>query len=342
MSNSNHIKFLLLLLLFALLSFLSLKMGSINISLPELAHVLLNSEMESASSMVIYDIRMPRLLASLFAGMAISVAGLLMQTAFQNPLAGPYVLGISSGAGLGVAVVVLGAEFLGWGYISLHNSLFSIIFGSLSGSAFVLILVFLVASRIKSITTLLILGILFSGATSSLVNILQFFADSSNVKIYAIWTMGNLGGLNLPQAMLMSLLILVAIGVSIGGLRFFDAYMLGEMQARTLGVPVKPTRFLLLGLAGYLTAIVTAFLGPVAFLGIAVPHIARTLFNSFSHRVILPASALIGANILIFSDIVSRLPGSAYTIPLNSVTSLIGIPVVVWLLLSKKRINFGD
>ncbi len=342
MSKGKHSKFLLLIILFMLLSFLSLKLGSINVSLRELIHALSTSEADSPLHTVIYDIRMPRLLASLFAGIAISVAGLLMQTAFQNPLAGPYVLGISSGAGLGVAIVVLGAEFLGLGFISLQNSLFSIVLASLSGSAFVLLLVFIVASKIKSITTLLILGILFSGATSSLVNILQFFADSSNVKIYAIWTMGNLGGLDLRQSMLMSLLILVAMILSIGGLRFFDAYMLGEMQARTLGVPVKQTRFLLLGLAGYLTAIVTAFLGPVAFIGIAVPHIARTFFNSFSHRIVLPASALIGANLLIFSDIISRLPGSAFTIPLNSVTSLIGIPVVVWLLLSKKNIHFGE
>ncbi|MCK5537825.1 MAG: iron ABC transporter permease [Bacteroidales bacterium] len=337
---SNSVKFIILFVILFIFGFLSLKLGSVDISLTQVFSAFFSDFYDKSVAIILFEIRLPRLISALFAGAAISISGLLMQTTFQNPLAGPYVLGISSGAGLGVAFVMLGAEFFGLGIMSLNSAMLPIIIGALIGSAFVLSIVLMVAKKVKSLTTLLILGILFSGAASSIVNILQYFAEASNVKTYAIWSMGNLGGISLNQSFMFAILITFALIFVFAGLRNFDAFMLGEIQAQSLGIHVVRTRLFILVLAGFLAAIVTAFIGPIAFIGIAVPHIARTFFSSFSHRIIVPATILIGANIMIISDIISRIPGSIYIIPINSITSLIGIPIVVWLLISKKQINF--
>jgi iron complex transport system permease protein len=338
--KKNAFLFLLLLGIFFFSAFFSLKLGSVSYSFYDFYRAFREPLQHKDLIFILMNIRLPRLIAALVAGAALSISGLLMQTTFQNALAGPYVLGISSGAGLGVAIIMLGAEILGLKLFSQSHSMFAILFGALLGAAFVMFIILLLARRIKSLPTLLIVGILFSGVTASLINILQYFAEASNVKTYAIWSMGNLGGITLTQSIWFALLAAVLILFVYGGFRNFDAFLLGENEALNLGVSVKRTRLFLLLLASSLAAFVTAFVGPIAFVGIAVPHLARTLFNSFSHRIIVPATLLIGANVLVVSDIISRLPGSMFIIPINAITSLIGIPVVIWLLMGNKQINF--
>ncbi len=328
--------FLLLALLLIVLFILDLLTGSVSISPSELLLVL-TGKGDTGLLTVLYEFRLPRALTAVLAGMALSVSGLQMQTVFQNPLAGPYVLGISSGASLGVAILVLGLSSAVTAGISLIFNSWAIVAAAWLGSGLVLILIMMVSVRVKDIMTVLILGIMFASAVSAIVSILQYFSNESMLKSFVIWTMGSLGNLSWQQLNVLIFSVIAGLILSVLTTKMLNALLLGEDHASSIGLKVKTARMLIFISTSILAGSVTAFCGPLAFIGIAVPHICRLIFATSSHNYLLPASMLLGAIVLLLSDIISQMPGGGKVLPVNSVTALIGIPVLIWIIIKRNK-----
>jgi iron complex transport system permease protein len=254
-----------------------------------------------------------------------------MQTLFRNPLAGPYVLGISSGASFGAALVVLGTGATGL------MGAWSLAFAAWMGAGMVMLLLLFVSFRIKDGLTILILGIMFSSGLAAIISIMQYFSRADALKSFVIWSMGSLGNLTGSQLATMTLAIVPLLLVTMGYAKVLNGLMLGEEYAVTMGVRIRRTRSIIFATTSILAGTVTAFCGPIGFIGIAVPHIARFLFRRSDHRILLPATMVTGMVILVLSDIISQLPGTDRVLPINAVTSLIGIPVVIWLVLTNRK-----
>jgi len=284
---------------------------------------------------IVMQFRLPKALTAILAGAAMSVSGLLMQTLFRNPLAGPDVLGVSSGAGLGVALTLLtltplislpaGSPLTGWG----------LILAAWGGAGIVMMIIMVVSTRMRDIMTVLIVGLLLASAISAVVSLLQYFSNEARLRTYVIWTMGNLGNISYPQIRALALATTAGMAISILMVKPLNAMLMGETFSRTIGVRMERTRIILLAAASILAGSVTAFCGPLAFIGVAVPHIARLLLGTTDHRTLMPGVALCGAVVLLLSDLISSLPGGGHIIPVNTVTSLIGIPVVLWIILGR-------
>ena len=271
------------------------------------------------------------------AGMALSISGLQMQTIFRNPLAGPYVLGISAGASLGVAILVLGfSSVFALGLFTISGS-WALIVVAWLGSAIVLFLILAVSARIKDILTILILGMLFGSAASALVNILQYFSNESMLKSFVIWTMGSLGSVTSSQLNVLIPSVLFGLALSFLSVKSLDVMLLGEQYAKSMGLRIRNVRFLVFTSTSILAGSITAFCGPIGFIGIAVPHIGRLLFKTARHKILIPSSLLIGSIVMLLSDIVSQMPGSDSTLPINSVTAMVGIPIIIWIILKNRK-----
>jgi iron complex transport system permease protein len=281
--------------------------------------------------------RLPKAITSLLVGIALSISGLQMQTLFRNPMAGPYVLGLSSGASLGVAFVILGFSsnltpdsIRGFGN-------WAIAAASWAGAGSVMILVMIISSRVKNIMTVLILGIMLASAISAVVSIMQYFSNETMLKTYIIWTMGSLGNLTSSQLNVMILSVAAGIILSLISVKMLNALLLGEEYARSIGLDIKLSRIIIMAGTSILAGTITAFCGPIGFIGIAVPHLARIIFRTSDHKILIPATILTGAVIMLVSDMISQLPGSDNVLPVNSVTALIGIPVVIWVILRDQK-----
>ena len=289
--------------------------------------------------LIVTQFRLPKAFTALFAGAAMSVSGLIMQTLFRNPLAGPDVLGISSGAGLGVALSVL--AFSPLFSITADNASggWSLILSACVGAGIVMMIILAVSMRMQDIMTVLIVGLLLASAISAVVSLMQYFSNETALRTYVIWTMGNLGNISWQQ--LRALAITSTAGMSMAFLlvKPLNAMLMGETFSRTVGVRMRRTRVMLLVAASVLAGGVTAFCGPLAFIGVAVPHIARLLLGTADHRILVPGVAMTGAATLLLSDIISTAPGGGHIIPVNTVTSLIGIPVVLWIILGRRGIG---
>lgn len=318
-------------ILFAILSLLTaalftadLLVGSVAVAPREIWAALTGGACDPALRDIILKIRLLKAVTALFAGAALAASGLQMQTLFRNPLAGPYVLGISSGAGLGVALFLLGAPLLG---VSAHSFVQSLGIAGAAwlGAALVLFIVMAVSRRIKDIMVILILGMMFGSGVSSVVEILQYLSSEAALKSFVIWTMGSLGDVTGANLALMLPVITVGLVLSVAVIKPLNLLLLGENYARTMGLNVQRTRTLLFLSTVLLAGTVTAFCGPVGFIGLAVPHLARMLFASADHRVLMPASMLSGAALLLVCDLISKL----LALPINTVTALMGIPVVI-------------
>lgn len=314
--------------------------GNVDIS-PEQIWALFTGEGEAGSAVwnIVWQYRLPKALTALLCGAALSVSGLLMQTLFRNPLAGPYVLGISSGAGLGVAVIVLATQYVtlpavfmsgGWG-----QTLAAII-----GAAFVMFLVLFTSTKINDTVSLLIVGMMFGSIAGAAVNVLQSLSNPDALKIYVVWTMGSLSSVTWEYMAVMAPLILVSIFVTLLMPKRLNALLLGENYAKGLGVSVFATRFMIIVITCLLAGASTAFTGPIAFIGVAVPHIVRGLYKTSDHRVVVPASVLAGASLLLICDLISQLPGTVYTLPVNSVCALIGAPIILWVIIRNKHLQY--
>lgn len=284
---------------------------------------------------IVMQFRLPKALTAIIAGAAMSVSGLLMQTLFRNPLAGPDVLGVSSGAGLGVALTVLTITPL---FSFAPGSLlqdWSLILAAWAGAGAVMMVIMAVSARMRDIMTVLIVGLLLASAISAVVSLLQYFSNEAMLKTYVIWTMGNLGNMSYTQIRTLAVATLAGMVLAFVMIKPLNAMLMGETFSRTVGVNMKMTRIILLAAASILAGSVTAFCGPLAFIGVAVPHIARIIFGTTDHRTLMPGVALSGAVILLISDMISTLPGGGQIIPVNTVTSLIGIPVVLWIIIGR-------
>lgn len=323
-----------------LVFFLDLLIGSVKIPPSEILRMLAGLKSGSEEySIILFQLRIPRTLTALFAGMALSVSGLQMQTVFRNPLAGPYVLGISAGASLGVALAVLGFS----GIIGIMSSTvlgsWSIAIAAWIGAGLVLFLILLVSVRVRDIMTILILGILFGSATTAFVSVLQYFSSETLLKSFIIWTLGSLGGVSQQHLGVMIPSVLAGLILAFLSSKQLNALLLGENYARSLGMNIGFSRFLVFFSTAILAGTVTAFCGPIGFIGIAVPHIARLLIKTADHRHLIPVTMMMGSIFLIISDIISQLPGYESTLPINSVTALLGIPVVIWIVVRNQRIS---
>jgi iron complex transport system permease protein len=335
-SASRKLVFAILILLILLLFIIDIFTGSVHIDIPDVFAAIFGKSGEIAG-IIVLKFRLPKALTAVAAGAALSLSGLQMQTVFRNPMAGPYVLGISSGASLGVAFVIMGyssgmtlAGISGAGNWFLAGAAWA-------GAAAVMILMLVISARVRDIMTILIIGIMLSGGISAVVSIMQYFSNETLLKAYMIWTMGSLGNLKSSQLQVMLISVLAGIVLSAGSVKMLNALLLGENYARSMGLDIKSARILVFACTSILTGSITAFCGPIGFIGIAVPHIARLIFRTSDHRVLVPGTILGGGAIMLISDIISQLPGSETVLPLNSVTSLIGIPVVIWVIFRNRK-----
>lgn len=285
---------------------------------------------------IITQLRLPRAVMAVLTGAGLAIAGLLMQTLFRNPLAGPFVLGISSGAGLGVALIIMGATALGIGSISGLG----IITASVVGSLAVLLLIILMSLRIKDTMGLLIVGLMVGSLSSAVVGILSYFSSSEQLKRYVFWSMGSLGAIDWTDLAIISSMFLISILLLIWIIKPLNALLLGENYALSLGINIKKTRWIIILITSILAGSITAYAGPIAFIGLAVPHLSRLILPTVNHKVLIPTVILLGATLLLFCDLVSQLPFSNYSLPINAVTSLLGAPLIIWLIMRKRNLHF--
>lgn len=329
----------LLATLIAALFALSLLVGSIRIPADQVASILMGGaeDIKPSWRYIVLESRLPQAITALLCGGALAVSGLMLQTAFRNPLADPGIFGISSGAALGVALVMLllGGS-IGAGSASLSGYL-AIIFAAFIGAMSVMAVIFFFSTIVKSDVMLLIIGIMIGYLSSSAIALLQFFATDEGVKSYMVWGMGSFGGVSVKHLPIFASITLLGIAASLLLIKPLNALLLGDRYAENLGIHIHRVRNSLLLVTGLLTAITTAFCGPVSFIGLAVPHIARLLFHTDNHRLLMPATILCGSAIALLCNLVSFLPGESGVIPLGAVTPLMGAPVIIYVILKGKK-----
>lgn len=333
MRNRSTILFCILSALVVLLFAADIAVGSVNIALSDIWATLTGGECDAVTARIIIDIRLMKAIIAILAGAALSVSGLQMQTLFRNPLAGPYVLGVSSGASLGVALFILGAPLLGFTASPLLSTL-GTAGAAWFGAAAILALVASVSRRIKDIMVILILGMMIGSAVSAIVQIMQYLSNEEALKSFIVWTMGSLGDVTSSQLLLVAPAIIAGLIIAVSVIKPMNMLLLGESYARTMGLNIQRTRTLILLSTTLLAGTVTAFCGPIGFIGLAIPHVARILFRNADHRILLPAAALSGAIALLVCDIFSKL----LTLPVNTITALLGIPIVIWVVIKNKNI----
>lgn len=331
MKNRHILLFAILSLLLLMLFLADLAFGSIRIPIESIPNILLNRKGVGIESEILLNFRLPKALTAIIAGASLSVAGLMMQTLFRNPLADPYILGVSSGASLGVALITMASAMLP---VMLVSSGWAMIISAIAGASVVLLLVVAVSFRVQSSVTLLIVGIMFGTIAGSVVSILQNFSNPDAIKLFVMWTFGSLSAVTWDYMQVLLPVSLTGLGMAFLLHKKMDGLLLGENYARGLGIPVIRTRFWIVIATGLLAGGITAFTGPIAFVGVAIPHIARGLFRTSSHKTLLPATLLCGASLLLLCDIISQIP--AYTLPINTISSLFGAPVILWIILKKK------
>ena len=325
MRSRSTILFSILITLTVSLFLLDLAVGAVNIPIRDVWAALTGGDCPPATKKIVLNIRLIKAVVALLAGASLSVSGLQMQTLFRNPLAGPYVLGISSGASLGVALVVLAGV----------GSSIGIAGAAWTGAATVLIVITAVGCRIKDIMVILILGMMFSSGVGAVVQILQYFSHEESLKAFVIWTMGSLGDVTLPQLTLLAPSVAVGLLLAVLTIKPLNLLLFGEEYAVTMGLDIRRSRGLLFLSTTLLAGTITAFCGPIGFIGLAIPHVTRMLFQNSDHRVLLPGTTLSGASILLLCDVISKI----FTLPINAITALLGIPIVVWVVLRNKSIT---
>lgn len=311
---------------------LDMTVGSVDISITQIIAILSGDHSDPAATTIILNLRLGKAIVAMLAGAALSVSGLEMQTLFRNPLAGPYVLGISSGASLGVAIFILGAPLAG---ITGWISTFGIAGAAWIGSAMILTVIGIVGQRIKDIMVILILGMMFSSGVGAVVQILQYLSREEALKSFVVWTMGSLGDVTEPQLMLLSAAVAAGTLLAVLAIKPLNLLLFGEEYARFMGTSIKALRIALFTSTVLLAGTVTAYCGPIGFIGLAVPHVARMMAASSDHRILVPASFLTGAIIMLVCDMLSK----QYALPVNAINALFGLPIVIWVVLRNKSIT---
>ena len=318
---------------------LNISLGSVSIPFKEILQTL-SGQFASKESWqtIVLDFRLPKAITAVLVGSGLSVCGLLMQTLFRNPLAGPFVLGVSSGASLGVAILILGTSLFGGYFLTNSISNWSLAIAASLGAFLVLSAVIIAANRVRNTMSILIIGLMFGSLTAAIISVLAYFSEAAQIQQYLFWSFGSLGNLSWPEiTVFVSVYLFGILGVFFV-IKPLNGFLLGENYAKSLGINIKKSRNIILGITSLLTGVITAFSGPIAFIGLAVPHISKILFTTSNHKILLPASAIIGGIVLLICDSIAQLPTSEFTLPINAITSLFGAPIVIWLLIRKKKI----
>ena len=340
-SKTYKLAFTLLILGLVLSFFINISLGSVSIPIKAVFNGLIGNTLDNTSwENIIQGYRLPKAITAILVGSGLGISGMLMQTLFRNPLAGPFVLGITSGASLGVAIVIMGSSFFAVTFTGVLSSKWSYIIAASLGSFIVLLTVLIASSKVKDTMAILIIGLMFGSVTNAIVSVLSYFGSSEELQQYIFWGFGSLGNLQWEELQIFIMIYAIGVFFSILSIKSLNTLLLGENYARSLGLNIKQSRLVIIIATSLLAGTITAFTGPIAFIGLAVPHITRQLFKTSNHKVLLPAVFLLGAIIMLICDSIAQLPSSSYTLPINAITSLIGAPIVIWLLVRKQKISF--
>ena len=317
---------------------INISLGSVSIPIKEVFKSLTGGDITKETwNYIIVNYRLPKAIAAILVGMGLSISGLLMQTLFRNPLAGPYVLGLSSGASLGVAIVILGAALMPPFLATFLVSSYGIVLASSLGSFTVLLAVLTVSHRLRDTMAILIVGLMFGSLTSAIVGTLTYFSTAEQLQKFTFWSLGNLGNLSWTSILILSCCVFAGLLLSIFSIKPLNALLLGENYAKSLGLNYKKSRLIIIFATSILAGSITAFAWPIVFIGLAVPHIAKLVFQTSNHTILFWSTILFGALIMLICDSISQLPGSDITLPINAVTSIFGAPIVIWLLIRKRK-----
>lgn len=318
----------------------NISLGSVSIPVTSVFKSLFTTIDNDSWHYIIHNFRLPKAFTAVLVGSGLGISGLLMQTLFRNPLAGPFVLGISSGASLGVAIIILGAGIFGGSLATLLLSKWSVVIAASLGSFLVLLSVLAVSLKVRDTMAILIIGLMFGSITSAVVSVLSYFSSAEQLQQYIFWGFGSLGNLSWNELFIFFCIYLLGLFMSIISIKALNTLLLGENYAKSLGLNINQSRFIIIIATSLLAGTITAFAGPIAFIGLAIPHMVRQVFTTANHKVLLPAVFLFGAIVMLICDSIAQLPTSDYTLPINAITSLIGAPVVIWLLVRKRKMLF--
>ena len=341
MSKNYKYNFIILIIILVILFFANVSLGSISIPFKTILHSFFaHAEDYTRQEYIIQNYRLPKAITAILVGSGLGISGLLMQTLFRNPLAGPFVLGITSGASLGVALLIMGSSVFGGFFATLLISKWSLVIAASLGSFLVLLTVLMVSSKVRDTMAILIIGLMFGSITAAVVSVLSYFSSAEELQQYIFWGFGSLGDLQWKELKIFAIIYTIGILFSIASIKALNTLLLGENYAKSLGLNLKQSRLIIIIATSLLAGTITAFAGPIAFIGLAIPHITRQIFNTSNHRLLLPAVFLFGAIVMLICDSIAQLPNTDYTLPINAITSLIGAPVVVWLLVRKRKMVF--
>ncbi|MFI1743712.1 FecCD family ABC transporter permease [Thalassobellus sediminis] len=339
-TKSYKIAFILLALATLACFFINIGLGSISIPNSEIFKSFLGPIDNTSWQHIIIDYRLPKAFTAIIVGSGLGISGLMMQTLFRNPLAGPFVLGITSGASLGVALTIMGASIFGGMLSTILASNWSTVIAASLGSFLVLLAVVIVSTRVKDTMAILIIGLMFGSITAAVVSVLSYFSSAEELQQYIFWGFGSLGNLTWEELLVLFIIYFTGILISLSSIKSLNTLLLGENYAKSLGLNIKRSRLSLIISTSLLAGTITAFVGPIAFIGLAIPHMTRQIFSTSNHKILLPAVFLLGAIVMLICDSIAQLPTSDYTLPINAITSLIGAPVVIWLLVRKRKMMF--
>jgi len=341
-AQPNHNNYFLLLAILLIIAFLlNIGLGSVAIPLKDIFLGIFGGNASKETwNYILIEYRLPKAITAMLAGSGLAVSGLLMQTLFRNPLAGPFVLGLSSGASLGVAILILGAGIFGGFFGNLLMSEWSMVIASALGSFLVLLAVLAITFRIKDTMAILIIGLMFGSVTSAVVAVLSYFTNAEQLQQYIFWSFGSLGNQSWSGILILTSCYFLGILLAFASGKSLNALLLGENYAKSMGLHIKRSTLLIILATSILAGSITAFAGPIAFVGLAVPHLTRQFVKTSNHFVLLPAVIMFGALLMLVCDTIAQLPFSEYTLPINAITSLIGAPVVIWLLVRKRKLLF--
>ncbi len=335
-----RIQFILLTVVLLFCFLVNISLGSVSIPIPSIFGSLFGTIENTTWEVIVTDFRLPKAITAILVGSGLGISGLLMQTLFRNPLAGPFVLGISSGASLGVALVILGSGLFGGLFATALISKWSIVIAASLGSFLVLLAVLAVSSKVRDTMAILIIGLMFGSITAAVVSVLSYFSSAEQLQQYIFWGFGSLSNLSWNELLIFFGIYAAGILLSIASIKGLNSLLLGDNYAKSLGVNLKRSRLIIILATSLIAGTVTAFAGPIAFIGLAIPHLTRQIFKTSNHKVLLPAVFLFGAIVMLICDSIAQVPASDYTLPINAITALVGAPVVIWLLVRQRKMMF--
>mgnify|MGYP003681878715 FL=1 len=338
--KSYRLQFLLLTIALLLCFIVNISLGSISIPLKSIFGSLFGTIENTTWQIIITDFRLPKALTAILVGSGLGISGLLMQTLFRNPLAGPFVLGISSGASLGVALVILGSGIFGGLFATALITKWSIVIAASLGSFLVLLAVLAVSSKVRDTMAILIIGLMFGSITAAVVSVLSYFSTAEQLQQYIFWGFGSLSNLSWSELLIFFIIYAIGLLLSISSIKGLNSLLLGDNYAKSLGLNLKQSRLIIILATSLIAGTVTAFAGPIAFIGLAIPHLTRQIFKTSNHKILLPAVFLFGAIVMLICDSIAQIPGSDYALPINAITALVGAPVVIWLLVKQRKMMF--